>query len=104
MFQVFLVATLFPFFLVLHSSMSSWIGVVLVAGLRKKTVSIAGGAAFSQASSSGESDLFGGTDVAVKHQLEGHTRGVNWASFHKTSNLIVSGADDREVKLWRYSG
>jgi WD40 repeat protein len=27
--------------------------------------------------------------------------GVNWATFHKTMPLIVSGADDREVKLWR---
>ena len=33
--------------------------------------------------------------------LEGHTRGVNWASFHPKMPLIVSGADDREVKLWR---
>ena len=33
--------------------------------------------------------------------LEGHDRGVNWASFHPTQNLIVSGADDRQVKLWR---
>lgn len=33
--------------------------------------------------------------------LEGHDRGVNWASFHPTLPLIVSGADDRQVKLWR---
>jgi WD40 repeat protein len=28
-------------------------------------------------------------------------RGVNWASFHPTLPLVVSGADDRQVKLWR---
>eukprot|EP00494_Astrolonche_serrata_P030757 UN31025 len=45
--------------------------------------------------------MFGTSDVVVKHVLEGHTRGVNWASFHKTMPLVCSGADDREVKLWR---
>ena len=33
--------------------------------------------------------------------LEGHDRGVNWASFHPSMPLIVSGADDRQIKLWR---
>jgi coatomer protein complex subunit alpha (xenin) len=47
------------------------------------------------------SDLFGGGDAVVKYVLEGHDRGVNWASFHPTLPLIVSGADDRQVKLWR---
>ena len=37
----------------------------------------------------------------VKYVLEGHDRGVNWAAFHPTLPLIVSGADDRQVKLWR---
>lgn len=46
--------------------------------------------------------LFGG-DAVVKYVLEGHDRGVNWAAFHPTQNLIVSGADDRQVKLWRMS-
>lgn len=40
-------------------------------------------------------------DASVKHVLEGHDRGVNWASFHPTLPLIVSGADDRLIKLWR---
>uniref|UniRef100_A0A8C2ZGZ8 COPI coat complex subunit alpha n=1 Tax=Cyclopterus lumpus TaxID=8103 RepID=A0A8C2ZGZ8_CYCLU len=31
----------------------------------------------------------------------GHDRGVNWAAFHPTMPLIVSGADDRQVKIWR---
>lgn len=50
------------------------------------------------------SDLFGGGDAVVKYVLEGHDRGVNWASFHPSLPLIVSGADDRQVKLWRMNG
>ena len=46
-------------------------------------------------------DLFGSNDAVVKYVLEGHDRGVNWASFHPTLPLIVSGADDNQVKLWR---
>ncbi|KAL5069300.1 hypothetical protein RYX36_020187 [Vicia faba] len=46
-------------------------------------------------------DLFGGVDAVVKYVLEGHDRGVNWASFHPTLPLIVSAADDRQVKIWR---
>lgn len=50
------------------------------------------------------SDLFGSGDAVVKYVLEGHDRGVNWASFHPSLPLIVSGADDRQVKLWRMNG
>ena len=49
-------------------------------------------------------DLFGGGDAVVKYVLEGHDRGVNWASFHPSLPLVVSGADDRQVKLWRMNG
>jgi coatomer protein complex subunit alpha (xenin) len=49
-------------------------------------------------------ELFGNTDVLIKYVLEGHERGVNWATFHPNLPLIVSGADDRQVKLWRMSG
>jgi len=45
-----------------------------------------------------------GNDVEVKAIMEGHERGVNWCSFHPTTNLIVSAADDRKVKLWKYNG
>ena len=48
--------------------------------------------------------MFGGAETMVKYVLEGHDRGVNWASFHPTLPLIVSGADDRLVKLWRMNG
>eukprot|EP00735_Rhodelphis_limneticus_P003453 TRINITY_DN14929_c0_g1::TRINITY_DN14929_c0_g1_i1::g.25834::m.25834 TRINITY_DN14929_c0_g1::TRINITY_DN14929_c0_g1_i1::g.25834 ORF type:complete len:1225 (-),score=362.34,sp/Q9AUR7/COPA2_ORYSJ/51.00/0.0,COPI_C/PF06957.6/2.6e-120,Coatomer_WDAD/PF04053.9/1e-115,WD40/PF00400.27/0.56,WD40/PF00400.27/4.3e-08,WD40/PF00400.27/9.7e-10,WD40/PF00400.27/2.6e-11,WD40/PF00400.27/7.1e-08,WD40/PF00400.27/5.7e-07,WD40/PF00400.27/3.5e+03,Nup160/PF11715.3/1.8e+02,Nup160/PF11715.3/26,Nup160/PF11715.3/0.012,TPR_2/PF07 len=46
-------------------------------------------------------DLFMNTDVVVKCVLEGHERGVNWASFHHSLPLVVSGGDDRVVKIWR---
>lgn len=36
--------------------------------------------------------------------FQGHDRGVNWVAFHPTMPLIVSGADDRQVKLWRMNG
>jgi coatomer protein complex subunit alpha (xenin) len=45
--------------------------------------------------------LFSQSDAIVKHVLEGHDRGVNWVSFHPSLPLIISGADDRQVKLWR---
>ncbi len=49
------------------------------------------------------SDLFGSMDTAVKQVLEGHERGVNWVAFHPTAPLFVSCADDRTIKVWRYS-
>lgn len=36
--------------------------------------------------------------------IQGHDRGVNWAAFHPSMPLIVSGADDRQVKIWRMNG
>lgn len=46
-------------------------------------------------------DLLGYTDVVVKQSLEGHEKGVNWASFHPTKPFIVSGSDDRSIRVWR---
>nr|KAJ0219342.1 hypothetical protein LSAT_V11C300131000 [Lactuca sativa] len=37
-------------------------------------------------------------------KLEHSDRGVNWASFHPTLPLIVSGVDDHQVKIWRMNG
>jgi coatomer protein complex subunit alpha (xenin) len=42
--------------------------------------------------------------ISMQHVLEGHDRGVNWVAFHPTMPLIVSAADDRQVKLWRMNG
>lgn len=52
-----------------------------------------------------EIDLFAGSglETSVKFILEGHDRGVNWVQFHPTKPLIVSGSDDRTVKIWRFN-
>lgn len=57
----------------------------------------------AQAGVGNQQDVFGNPDVLVKHVIEGHDRGVNWASWHPTQPLIISAADDRQVKLWRFS-
>jgi coatomer subunit alpha len=48
--------------------------------------------------------MLSATTAMVKYVLEGHDRGVNWVAFHPTLPLIVSAADDRQLKLWRMSG
>lgn len=58
----------------------------------------------SRLSGGPQPEIFGNTDVLVRFVLEGHDRGVNWVAFHPTQSLFVSGADDRQVKLWRMSG
>lgn len=88
--------------LIVSASLDQTVRVWDTTGLRKKTVR----GAPSQIDDSTvvsrvNNELFGGTDAIVKYVLEGHERGVNWASFHPTLPLVVSGADDRQVKLWR---
>ncbi|XP_024526944.1 coatomer subunit alpha-1 [Selaginella moellendorffii] len=84
--------------LVVSASLDQTVRVWDISALRKKTVSPAEDLLrLTQMNS----DLFGGGDAVVKYVLEGHDRGVNWASFHPSLPLIVSGADDRQVKLWR---
>ncbi|KAL8143768.1 hypothetical protein V2J09_016800 [Rumex salicifolius] len=84
--------------LLLSASLDQTIRVWDIGALSKKTASPTDDILqLSQMNS----DLFGGIDAVVKYVLEGHDRGVNWAAFHPTLPLIVSGADDRQVKLWR---
>ncbi len=56
-------------------------------------------------STSPQIDLFAGSglETSVKFIMEGHERGVNWVQFHPTKPLIISGSDDRSVKIWRYN-
>lgn len=83
-------------------SISNELVVICYIGLRSKNVR--GVPSTSEdAFNRGGSDLFGSSDAAVKYVLEGHDRGVNWASFHKSLPLIASAADDRSIKLWRMS-
>ncbi|KAJ3681842.1 hypothetical protein LUZ60_014415 [Juncus effusus] len=84
--------------LVVSASLDQTVRVWDIGALRKKTVSPSDDI---MRLAQMNTDLFGGVDAVVKYVLEGHDRGVNWASFHPSLPLIVSGADDRQVKLWR---
>ncbi|GAA5988628.1 hypothetical protein JCM5350_005773 [Sporobolomyces pararoseus] len=90
---------------VVSASMDQTVRVWDISGLRKKSTSAAP-LSFEeqiQRANQGQADLFGNTDAVVKYVLEGHDRGVNWATFHPTLPLIVSCGDDRQIKLWRMS-
>lgn len=91
--------------LVVSASLDQTIRVWDISSLRQKSVrpSNVMSQVREQLPAAVNADLFGSSDVVVKYVLEGHSRGVNWVSFHPTLPLIVSGADDRQVKLWRMS-
>lgn len=46
---------------------------------------------------------FSPNDVEPVAKGDAHDRGVNWVCFHPTQNLIISSADDKKVKIWRYT-
>lgn len=90
--------------LIVSASFDQSVRVWDISGLRKKH-SAPTSMTFEEqmARANAQVDMFGNTDAVVKFVLEGHDRGVNWASFHPTLPLIVSAGDDRLVKLWRMS-
>jgi len=47
--------------------------------------------------------MMSANDIEVHSVLETHERGVNWCDFHPEIDMIVSGADDRKIKLWKYN-
>ncbi|KAL6928481.1 coatomer subunit alpha [Hanseniaspora valbyensis] len=91
--------------LVVSSSLDETVRVWDISGLRKKHSAPMHSHSMEQLAQNSNSILDGSGfgDCVVKFILEGHTRGVNWASFHPKLPLIVSGGDDHQVKLWRMS-
>eukprot|EP01084_Bolivina_argentea_P030914 57232_1 len=77
--------------LLLSASLDNTIRIWDISGLRKRMFS------------NDDRYQFRIWDTSVKFVLEGHSRGVNWASFHPTMSLVVSASDDREIKVWRFS-
>ncbi len=65
---------------------------------------LSGSGSMGHGGAGGNAELFGATDVVVRHVLEGHDRGVNWVVFHPTLPIIVSASDDRQIRLWRMTG
>lgn len=95
--------------LVVSTSLDQTVRVWDISGLRKKHSAPGGNSMRSfedqllTRQQVPQQDIFGNTDAVVKYVLEGHDKGVNWADFHPTLPLIVSGGDDRLVKIWRMS-
>lgn len=87
--------------LVVSASLDQTVRVWDISGLRKQGST--GGDDFMKIGQLNQ-ELFGSSDVMVKYILEGHERGVNWAAFHPTQDLIVSASDDKTVRLWKFSG
>ncbi|XP_022185613.1 coatomer subunit alpha [Nilaparvata lugens] len=86
--------------IIVSSSLDQTVRVWDISGLRKKVAPGPGGFD-DHLKNPTTTDLFVPPDAVVKHVLEGHDRGVNWACFHPSLPFIASGADDRQIKLWR---
>ncbi|KAI8910981.1 coatomer WD associated region-domain-containing protein [Gorgonomyces haynaldii] len=89
--------------LIVSASLDQTVRVWDISGLRKKHAAGAPIVEDPMRGPGGNADVFGNMDAVVKYVLEGHSRGVNYATFHPSLPLIISGGDDRLVKLWRWN-
>jgi coatomer subunit alpha len=89
--------------LLVSASLDQTVRVWDISGLRKKNENMSEGGDFIKLTHI-NNEFFGNNEVMVKYILEGHERGVNWASFHPTQDFIVSASDDKKVKFWRFNG
>ena len=80
--------------LIVSSSLDETVRIWDYSELRKKYSS-------SHGSATRPSEL-GAADVSVKIILDGHDKPANWAAFHPKKRLVVSSADDKTVRVWRY--
>ncbi|TFK26152.1 coatomer subunit alpha-2 [Coprinopsis marcescibilis] len=90
--------------LVVSASMDQTVRVWDISGLRKTSPQTGGpgGGPGNGPPGATNFETFDSFSM-VKHVLEGHDRGVNYAVFHPTLPLIISAADDRVIKVWRMS-
>ncbi|CAL8124546.1 unnamed protein product [Orchesella dallaii] len=87
--------------LVVSASLDQTVRVWDISGLRRKNTEPNSAMMDERKNTQSSLDLFGCADAVLRHVMEGHDRGVNWAYFHPTRPLLVSGADDHTVKIWR---
>ncbi|TFK73487.1 coatomer subunit alpha-2 [Pluteus cervinus] len=88
--------------LVVSASMDQTVRVWDISGLRKGSPNQSGPSGGGSAAGPGNFETYDNFS-SVKYVLEGHDRGVNYATFHPTLPLIISAADDRVIKIWRMS-
>ncbi|CAK95037.1 unnamed protein product (macronuclear) [Paramecium tetraurelia] len=47
--------------------------------------------------------VLSGAEVQVISILDAHKDQLNWCAFHKTEPFIITSADDKNIKLWKYN-